>query len=107
MLVSLEESNSNKTNSKGKPMAFIDLGNPSGEIVVAGFGATAVAKEVGGCAVDYVTPEEYKDWYEATRSGQVSPVCGALALEAAVGQKLVGGDDFGCLVATREGSGSF
>lgn len=80
-------------------MAFIDLGNPGGYVVI-GAGSLEVADELGGAAVGQ-DAETYREWFESTRCGQVAPECGALALANTEDCSSVNAtDDFGSLKAS-------
>lgn len=61
-------------------MSYVDLGSPVG-LVVVGNGATQFAEEIDGNAIP-VDPDMYREWYAATKQGQIAPECGALALGA-------------------------
>lgn len=88
-------------------MAYIDLGNPTGEFIIAGPGAAALSRDIGGVALEGPdAARAYQEWYDDTASRQVAPECGARALRAAGGVKPEGGDDFGTLEARHAGSGS-
>lgn len=80
-------------------MAFIDLGNPGGYVVI-GAGSLEVADEIGGAAVG-LDAAGYQEWFESTRCGQIAPECGALALANTQDESSVDtNDDFGLLKAS-------